>query len=217
MSADDDADTDHLADLIAQKLSAPSANGTAQHVGDPAERDLELSSMAARLRTAETALHEETSRTHTLSRQLTDMQAEVTQAQRDREEALRFVNQGVGSSRSAGSYGALDRRIASPPPVAAVISPRAPVDYDLPPSVRHKRHVSLQALRARMTSRPRDSQRRPSYSRASNSGVSSLKEDDESEREGSATHTLHRVRQRRQYGDDVVFSCPCCTGDLISL
>jgi hypothetical protein len=204
--------------------------------------ELELSTLSARLRTTESSLHAETSRTHLLQRQLTDVQAEMARLTRERDEAMRLVERGVGSSRTmmGGGYVVDGRGMggssSSPPPLPppAPTTARGLMDYDLhlPPSARHKRAVSLQALRARMgPSTPAagdDTGRRRTNVGMSGGGV---KEEDEDAEEGSAEERgrvavavaaargerRDRRGHRRQFGDEVVFWCPCCTGDLITL
>jgi hypothetical protein len=202
--------------------------------------ELELSTLSARLRTTESSLHTETSRTHLLQRQLTDVQAEMARLTRERDEAMRLVDRGVGSSRTmmGGGY-VVDTRgmvgSSSSPPPPPPSTARGLMDYDLhlPPSARHKRAVSLQALRARMgptTPAAGDDTRRRSNVGMLGGGVNEADEDEEEgPREGSAEERgqvavavarggrRDRRGHRRQFGDEVVFWCPCCTGDLITL
>lgn len=65
------------------------------------------------------------------------------------------------------------------------------VDAILPANVRHKRQVSLIALQARMGSS------------SAKGGMESLAE--------------HPGGERRQFGDEIMFCCPACEGDLITL
>lgn len=75
----------------------------------------------------------------------------------------------------------------------------------LPASVRHKRQVSLTALKARME---------PARTVRS-SRLGSTTEEDEGEVKVSPASD--RTRVRKQFGDEIVFCCPACEGDLITL
>ncbi|ORY29119.1 hypothetical protein BCR39DRAFT_598805 [Naematelia encephala] len=130
-----------------------------------ATSQLELleSEQAGRIRQLESALHTATSRVHALSKQVTDNEPK-----------------GIFLSPKADS------------PIHD-IEPRRPrsIDSALPAAVRHKRQVSLTALKARMEPR---------------SPLRSTMESVAEESDG-----------RKQFGDEIVFCCPACEGDLITL
>ncbi len=222
---DEDVDARQLLQTLVEKLVAiaNSASKADSEVNDADSRQdhhtLEMSSLSARLRSTETALHDETSRAHSLARQLSDVQTEVARVNRERDEALRKIELGVGSSRGPTHAGGDGTALSSVP---TMIAPRAPIDFNLPPSARHKRQVSLQALRARMGPVAIE-ERRPSASRRSTSGFSSLKEEEDGSTEQGEEGVIaanghdHVPRQRGQFGDEVVFWCSACQGDLITL
>jgi hypothetical protein len=82
----------------------------------------------------------------------------------------------------------------------------------LPPSVRHRRLVSLSALKARMEP-PRP------LASPSRLGIEAVSEGDEGEgrMNGSVGLTPTHAPLRKQFGDEIVFCCPACEGDLITL
>ena len=131
-----------------------------------AAHTLELSRQAEQIRHLEASLHASTSRVHSLSR-------ELFEAQKERDQA-RVFDDGPRSP-------SLDSRQFS-------------VDSLLPANVRHKRQVSLAALKARMDS--------------------SVKMEKIAEDSG---HTTGLGSVRKQFGDEIVFCCPACDGDLITL
>ena len=75
------------------------------------------------------------------------------------------------------------------------------IDAILPANVRQKRQVSLAALKARMEQ----------------SASSSGKLQSVAEERGSASHTSGLGSVRKQFGDEIVFCCPACQGDLITV
>ena len=140
---------------------------------------LELSRRAEQIRTLESALHASTSRVHALSRQLTDLHAAYTTAQRERDDAITAVQSGLSPGGKRGILLSPDER------------PRTAVDAILPAAVRHRRQVSLAGLKARME--PRRGVK-----------MESLAEEED-------------VLPGKQFGDEIMFCCPACDGDLITL
>ena len=160
-----------------------------------------------RIRELESSLQASTSRTTSLTRQLTDLQAAYAQASRDRDEALMIGNLG-GPSRS---------RYASPTMSDGGFDRSISVDDLLPASVRQKRQVSLHALKARMDS----------YERRKPARMDSLPENGDADGGGrkeaaKVETTTPKIvsglgHVRRQFGDEIVFCCPACEGDLITV
>ena len=178
---------------------------------------LALSQSTERIRTLEASLHAATSRVHQLSRQLTDLQAAYATIQREKErDDLLLASSSppsMGGIRTRGLGFSPTNEPTSPglglgrPPI---ISSRS-VDMILPASVRQKRQVSLSALKARMdASKPLPS---PSKMEAvvEGEGRSSPRRSD------SSTHLAAQSQARKQFGDEIVFCCPACEGDLITL
>ena len=172
---------------------------------------LELSQHAEKIRSLETSLHGAESRVHQLSRQLTDLQSQpyANSPGESSSRGLFFSDDGVGAEgRSPLGRG--------PRPTG--------VDALLPAHVRHKRQVSLSALKARM-------EPRRSYSQTSGpaGSLANVPEgNDEVGRGGSASSTSGAAtpeikkgfgagHRRMQFGDEIVFCCPACEGDLISI
>ena len=167
---------------------------------------LEISQQAEKVRSLETALHAAESRVHALSRQLTDLQA----AQSNMSLASPGQRGLFLSDEGSSSY---DRR--SPLGNARPTG----VDALLPAHVRHKRQVSLSALKARME---------PSVSHRSTGAPLGNVQEEGGSRRGSTSSTgtpgvegkpaaSKRNGARLQFGDEIVFCCPACEGDLIEL
>jgi hypothetical protein len=167
---------------------------------------LEISQQAEKVRSLETALHAAESRVHALSRQLTDLQAAQASMSLSSPGSRGLFLSDEGSS----SY---DRRnpMGNARPTG--------VDALLPAHVRHKRQVSLSALKARME---------PSIShRLAGMPLGNVPEDGDSRRASmSSTGTpgvegkgavAKRNGARLQFGEEIVFCCPACEGDLIEL
>jgi septal ring factor EnvC (AmiA/AmiB activator) len=119
----------------------------------------------------EEELQASASRIQALTRQLADLQAAYASSQKERGEARRTPS-------------------AETPPLSRTSNVNRTVDAILPANVRHKRQVSLTALKARMGS---------SFTRG---GMESLAEN---------------PGERKQFGDEIMFCCPACEGDLITL
>lgn len=124
----------------------------------------------------ESELEASASRVQLLTRQLADLQSAYAASQKER-------------NLAAGYSGSPNRDLA-PPSMNRTSSVNRSVDAILPANVRHKRQVSLTALKARMGS---------SFSRG---GMDSLAE---------------HPGERKQFGDEIMFCCPACEGDLITL
>ena len=175
-----------------------------------AAHSLEISQHAERVRTLEKYLHTSTSRVHSLSRQLTELQTAYAAAVKDND-------QNGFSPRASSSRGLFlspdEDSIKSPP-----LPPSRPIGVDalLPASVRHKRQVSLSALKARM----QPSYARPPHSPTKIESVVEGEEPKDESRKGS-TPSLRalglRGAVRKQFGDEIVFCCPACEGDLVTL
>ncbi|KAK8843491.1 hypothetical protein IAR55_007151 [Kwoniella newhampshirensis] len=217
---------------------------------------LAISDLNAQIRNLESSLHSSTSRFHTLSKQLTDLQIAYALTQKERDEALAALggfSPSASGSATRGSGGAkgfflspadeypspsASASTSAPfPPLSIPNKPRlaanAAVDAILPPSVRHKRQVSLNALKARME--PRTIVKMDTLGEEdgqSNGGLST----GDMERTGSAASTpglggkskSHSIggtgtgmrgptTTTKQFGDEIMFCCPACQGDLITL
>lgn len=159
-----------------------------------ASHDLELSQQAERIRSLENSLHAAESRVHTLTRQLADSQMLSSPG------TSRGYFLSDGDSPSARSPGQSSRPTG--------------VDALLPAHVRHKRQVSLSALKARMDH----------SHRVVSTPMISLNEEDEGRR-GSVSSPAgvtpmegrSKKSGRAQFGDEIVYCCPACEGDLIML
>lgn len=152
---------------------------------------LEISNQSETIRSLEAALHSAESRVHALSRQLTELQSSYAE------------------SPSRGIF------IADESPSLSR-TPNRPTGVDalLPAHVRHKRQVSLTALKARMQPTPKPV----------TTPLGSLAEQNESRRssvstpgEGGKKVANGFSRGKQQFGDEIVFCCPACEGDLITL
>ena len=172
---------------------------------------LALSQSTERIRSLESALHAATSRVHLLSRQLTDMQAAYATIQKERDDPSAWSSS-VGGTR--GSFLSPTSEPTSPPGLGRarppIVSNRS-VDMSLPASVRQKRQVSLSALKARMDA-PK-SLLGPSNMDAVVEGEASASP----RRSDQSTPVVAQSQMRKQFGDEIVFCCPACEGDLITL
>jgi hypothetical protein len=161
-----------------------------------ASHDLELSQQAERVRSLESSLHAAENRVHQLTRQLSDVQLSSPSSGPSRGY---FLTDGDGPSSSGRAPGQPSRPTG--------------VDALLPAHVRHKRQVSLSALKARME---------PTR-RVTSSAMVNLNEDDESQTGGASSaggtpmETKTKKSGRAQFGDEIVYCCPACDGDLITL
>ncbi len=215
--------------------------------------------MASRLRTAEDALHVESTKSHNLAKQITDMQIEISRLAREREEAIAKLAEPSPTKSSifsrSGGGAAMASAISSPLPDRRSLSPslpspshvhshggfgpvmatRPPIDQNLPPSARQKRQVSLALLRARMgpstdgshLSQAHSHPQTPSRSVSVQGGdeedevkAAIASGDVEEMKRYSAEHgSMHGIGglARSQFGDEAIFWCPSCEGDLITL
>lgn len=149
-------------EIAAARLTASASTPLPQSPGDDtfeAQRALDASLTAQRLRDTEHKLHQSESKVHALSRQLAEL------------------------SNSA------------PLPKPSSRSNQVDAHSMLPAATRHKRQVSLSLLKARIES----SSSRP--------GLSPAGETIEEEEHGRHT----------QFGDELMFACKSCQGDLIML
>jgi hypothetical protein len=161
---------------------------------------LEVSELNAKIRQLQEESHAATTKAHELSRQLADVRSPG-------EGGLFFASApGPSETASTRSFTPTSSRPSSP-------LRRRPVDADLPASVRHKRAVSLNALKARMGV---DTRRRHSAT------LKSLQEDgdgDVPERSQTPGEEGRRETARRmeQFGDEIVYCCSACQGELVAL
>lgn len=179
--------------------------------------DLDRSQHAAEIRALETALHETTSRVHLLSVQLSDMHAAWAAVRKERDDAFSEVLSPAARSSKSYFFAVGDESPSGAGPSSPRI-PHRPVDANLPMAVRHKRQVSLTALKARMGP---SSRRIVSLSRLS--GMDAVGEEDgkgtghiQGSNCDSGSSSSMEARMK-QFGDEIMFSCPCCEGDLITL
>jgi hypothetical protein len=228
----------------AESVPSPKPNGvessSPSHIDESAAQ-LELSASVERIRALEASLHASSSRVHELSRQLADLHVAHALAQKERDEALRATTSPRGSGSGAkglflapadeatrgsgsglGGFGGLGG--SSPGPS----SPRGgnvgnntntlgnrSVDAILPAAVRHRRQVSLSALKARMEPAP--------SLRVSSGRMAAVGEEAEGdggvEGSTSSAHAYQHAHAHvpKQFGDEIVFCCPACEGDLITL
>jgi hypothetical protein len=188
-------------DLYAARSAASkdTASGAEALASAQAAHALEISDLQAKVRQLESSSHAASSRAHDLARQLADMTAANAELQR-----------GAGAAGAAGGAAGLfispvDRPHSPSPPS----SPRwreRPLDAGLPASVRHKRQVSLNALKARMG---------PHLPRRG----SLLRLDSVSESgSGRSSPVLDApARRQQQFGDEIMYCCSACEGDLVTL
>lgn len=182
---------------------------------------LEISQHAERIRTLEESLHASTSRVHSLSRQLTDLHTAYATAQKERDDLTSSAN--FSPAAGSSTRGLFISPVEESPQIRqARYSPSLAqrslgVDALLPASVRHKRQVSLTALKARMGT----SYTRPPLSpmRLDNVTEGSSTTSSDNNTPGLNALGLGKVGVgiRKQFGDEIVFCCPACEGDLITL
>ena len=149
-------------EIATARLTASASTPLPQSPGDDtveAQRALDASLTAQRLRETEHKLHQSESKVHSLSRQLAQLST------------------------------------SQPLPKSSPRNVQVDAHSMLPAATRHKRQVSLSLLKARMES----SSSRP--------GLSPAGETIEEEEHGRHT----------QFGDELMFACKSCQGDLIML
>jgi hypothetical protein len=217
----------------AELVPSPKPNGvepSSSHIDESAAQ-LELSASGERIRALEASLHASSSRVHELSRQLGDLHVAHALAQK----ALRATSspRGSGSGAKGLFLAPADEAVrgsglggSSPGPssprggnvgnntntVVNTLGNRS-VDAILPAAVRHRRQVSLSALKARME---------PAPSRVASGRMAAVGEEPEGDGAGvegstSPAHAYAHVQVPKQFGDEIVFCCPACEGDLITL
>lgn len=190
--------------IAEQTIAAGSAKDDAiaamqsQHAIDLSERD-------SAIRRAEDEAHQQTSRVHDMSKQIGDLEQELASlrsqlASRDGAVGEMSANAGNATPRSDGQRSAT---FTIPVPLQ-VAPPSASIDASLPPSMRHKRQVSLAMLKARMSGPP-----------LSLGGRSIASSDVIAEEDDHLAHLGPTFAS--QISDDAVFWCPECHGDLITL
>ena len=200
--------------LPASPLASTSAISPSQENPDAlstaeAAHALEVSNLTAVIRSLEDGLYKREMRLHELERQIMNLSG--------RSGTYRSTS-GSGSGNGAKGYffSPPDQEPSAPQSPTVAPKPRLnPVDAILPPSVRHKRQVSLNALKARME--PSVSLKGASPLRGSRT-IAEVKEEasigDEGRRESVDGRS---VGVRKQFGDEIMFCCPACDGDLITL
>jgi hypothetical protein len=129
------AEIKRLRDEMDEMRRGAAATATETQLEDPvalvqAQHALEISNYGSKLRSIESALHAESSRSHSLSKQITDLQAELMEAKRQQQQ------------RDLHPSTSLSYRLA---PTTTMI------DEKLPPSVRQKRRTALALLKARLS------------------------------------------------------------------
>lgn len=216
--------------------ASPQPNGddsSPSHIDESAAQ-LELSASGERIRALEASLHASSSRVHELSRQLADLHVSHALAQKERDEALRATSSPRGSGSGAkGLFLAPADEVPRGSGQGSSPGPSSPrggnvgnitnntlgnrsVDAILPAAVRHRRQISLSALKARME---------PAPSRVASGRMAALGEEPEGDGAGGAgvegssipAHAYAHVQVPKQFGDEIVFCCPACEGDLITL
>lgn len=123
---------------------------------------------------------------------------------------------GSGSGAKGYFFSPPDQQPLAPQSPTIAPKPRLnPVDAILPPSVRHKRQVSLNALKARME---------PSMSLKGASPLRGLRTMNEVKEEANGgdegrrgSVDSRRIGVKKQFGDEIMFCCPACDGELITL
>ena len=193
------------AEQIIQDRSADTSKDEAmaamqsQHVMEISERD-------SAVRRAEDDVHQQTKKVHGMSKQIGDLEQELASLRAQLATAGELSsNPGNATPRSDGQRSAT---FAVPIP-AQIAPPSASIDASLPPSMRHKRQVSLAMLKARMSGPP------VSLGGRSRIAPSDTVAEEEEEAEGHWAHLGPTFES--QISDDAVFWCSECHGDLITL
>jgi chromosome segregation ATPase len=220
-------------------MPAPSSNDQETLSVLKAQHDSDLSAKLSKIRTLEEALHSSSTRVHALTHQLTELHSAYVTAQKERDDALSgaFSPRGVKGLflSPAEEYGALSLSTNGNgdsgemgmggrySPLPFVIPNNRSVDATLPPAVRHKRQLSLSALKARMGVEVR----RVSAATAK-MGVLA-EESGSGEGEGgegggslAGLYGLDILGKTpavglAQFGHEIMYCCPACEGDLITL
>lgn len=201
-------------EAIKAKASESTARGQ-DHEALESQHSIELSEKDSKIRELEEVIHSQTRQVHGLSKRVTDLQSELStmQAQAHTErpgpaprqisQADSLMTSGAAPSPSASSYTIVPKPL---PPPASVI------DATLPPSLRRKRHVSLNLLKTRMSGPP------PSLLSSSSSHTDARHDAASSGGEVTAHETHATVPYyQSQISDEAVFWCAACQGDLITL
>lgn len=141
----------------------------------------------------------------------------------------KMQQQQQSSAGGAGSSHAYAARGSSPNPgstSSAASSARDRVMDYLPADVRHKRQVSLTALRARMNANAtamadggnQSKKQNGTLAEAEDGGSTSQSgegKEGKKGKKGVGANGLDSVQE--QFGDEIMFCCPACEGDLINL
>nr|ADE10099.1 SMC prok B [Tremella fuciformis] len=196
------------AELDSAKTNGHATAGTDVESAVRAAHDLALSQREEKIRSLETELHASSSRVHALQRQLSDLQLAYaqSQAQSQSHSHLPPSISRPSSASHAKSYFLSPAEDDGLPNRPSPLRDNRSVDAALPASVRHKRQVSLSALKARMGI---DAKSAPKRSPGLGNGFSSL--------QVLTEEVGARNRGDKQFGDEIMFCCPACEGDLITL
>ena len=165
------------------------------------QHGIEISERDSRIRRMQEEAHDEANRIHRMSKQMSDLETELA--------ALRSQSASQTVSVAPGLIPLVNNVRSRPSSLAVggpqvIVPPTASIDASLPPSMRHKRQVSLAMLKARMSGPP------PSLSRNASkiNGSEVMTENDEAA----------EVHLPDSLSDDAVFWCSACsTQTLITL
>ena len=179
-----DQELERLRDSLTSPSDAVAPNSLGDEVLESA-RQLDLSAAHQRIRSLEDALYTADARSHNLQLHIATLEQQLA--------GRAAVAQRAISPPTARASFSSSRANA---PTLSVISP---LDEGLSPETRHKRHVSLSMLKARMESE-----------RAAAAAI------DGSSRPG--TPSQRRAHHRPQFLDENhIFWCSACKGDLVIL
>jgi hypothetical protein len=161
------------------------------------QHGIELSERDSRIRRMQEEAHNEANRIHRMSKQMSDLENELATLRS--QTASRSIPVAPGSTPLV-NVNSRPSSLAVPGP-SLVIPPTASIDASLPPSMRHKRQISLAMLKARMSGPPPSLSR--NTSRTNMSGV--IAQDDEAV-EAHLPDSL---------SDDAVFWCSACSSQTL--
>ena len=165
------------------------------------QHGIEISERDSRLRRMQEEAHDEANRIHRMSKQMSDLENELTALRS--QSASRAVSVAPGTTPLVNNVRSRPASLVVGGP-QVVVPPTASIDASLPPSMRHKRQVSLAMLKARMSGPPPLLSR--NASKINMSGV--IAENDEAA----------EVHLPDSLSDDAVFWCSACsTQTLITL
>jgi hypothetical protein len=191
---------------LEQSMAAQSADTSKDDATEAlrAQHAIELSERDSRIRHMQEDAHAENSRLHRMSKQIGDLETELASLRSKPTSRPASIPSFATPQPSPVKARPSSFAISGPP---AVAPPSASIDASLPPSMRHKRQVSLAMLKARMSGPP------PSLARQSSKVNTSEPITEVDETAHAALHTTFRS----QLSDDAIFWCPGCSQDLITL